>query len=427
MSEFEKNNLPQEDEYIIGKGFSINEEILPEEDALQKQEDTNPNTEAKKPKKQKNKKEKKPKSRLRAVIWVISIFVVSIALAVSIIYVGADYLGIAFGRGGEKVITVPQGSSATQISEILEESGAVKVPLAFRLYAKIKGYDNQFKYGVYKINTEAGYDDIAQQLITQGAKATTVKVTIPEGVGINDYNKYPGKEKNNYKKVVISGIATILEKNGVCTKEDFITALKEYELEGKLLSNCDPDRTYYALEGYLFPDTYEFFNYDSKECAKLAVEKMIKRSEEMITEDMYKKAEEMGYSMNQILTMASIIQMEGGNDTENLPRIAAVFYNRLNSKNFNTLGSTPTMYYGESFKRDDDRYDTYKANGLPPGPLCSPGIEAIKAALNPDSSPYYYFVTDSDGKFYFHETEDEQDTTINELKEDGKWIYEPIR
>ena len=128
--------------------------------------------------------------------------------------------------------------------------------------------------------------------------------------------------------------------------------------------------------------------------------------------------------MNQILTMASIIQMEAGNDTSALPKIAAVFYNRLNSKDFSTLGSSPTCYYGNSFKRDDKRYDTYTAKGLPPGPLCSPSIDAIIAALNPESNEYYYFVTDAKGKFYFHKTMAEQNATINKLKQDKNWIYE---
>ncbi len=397
MSETQKNNLP-EDDFIIGKGFEV-EEIKIEQ----------------KPKK----RAKKPKHTLKSTLWIIMIFIISIALALSIIFVGADYMGIGFGRGAEVSIEIPQGSSTARIADILENSGAVKVPIAFRLYAKIKGCENQFKYGVYNFNTEAGYDSIANMLITEGAKAQSVKVTIPEGTGINDFVK-----NVNGEKVTVPGIATLLEKAGVCTKSDFLNALDEVELEGKLLSNSDPDRTYHALEGYLFPETYDFYNYDSKECALLAVKKMIAETEKRITDDMYKKASDMGYNMNQILTMASIIQMESGKDTASLPKVAGVFYNRLDDNDMGTLGSSPTCYYGESFKRDDGRYNTYNVKGLPPGPLCSPGIDAIKATLNPEPSDYYYFVTDADGKFYFHKTLDEQNVTINKLKQDKKWIYE---
>ncbi len=398
MSDNLKNNLP-DDDYIIGKGFTVPEA---EEQPLTKK-----------------KHQKKSKNGIKSLIWILMIFVISIALASTVIFVGADYMGIGFGRSGKVTIEIPQGTPTVQIAEILEDSGAVKVPIAFRLYAKIKGYDSQFKYGVYTFSAEAGYEDISTMLINEGAKAQSVSVTIPEGTGINDYTK-----NVNGEKVVVPGIATLLEKNNVCKKADFFAALDQVDLKGKLLSNSDPDRTYYALEGYLFPETYDFYNYDSKECAVLAVRKMIEESEKRITDDMYKQAEDMGYNMNQILTMASIIQMEAGTDAEALPKIAAVFYNRLNSKDFATLGSSPTCYYGDSFKRDDKRYDTYTAKGLPPGPLCSPSIDAIKAALNPDSNEYFYFVTDAKGKFYFHKTMAEQTATINKLKQDKNWIYE---
>lgn len=398
MSDNLKNNLP-DDDYLIGKGFTLPDP--PEQ----------PQT--------KSKHQKKSKSGIKSLVWILMIFLVSIALALTVIYVGADYMGIGFGRGGKVTIEIPQGTPTVKIAEILEDSGAVKVPFAFRLYAKIKSYDSQFKYGVYTFNSEAGYEDISTMLITQGAKAQSVSVTIPEGTGINDYTK-----NVNGEKVVVPGIATLLEKNNVCKKSDFFAALDQVDLKGKLLSNSDPDRTYYALEGYLFPETYDFYNYDSKECAVLAVRKMIEESEKRITDDMYKQAEDMCYNMNQILTMASIIQMEAGTDADALPKIAAVFYNRLNSKDFSTLGSSPTCYYGDSFKRDDKRYDTYTAKGLPPGPLCSPSIDAIKAALNPDTNEFYYFVTDAKGKFYFHKTMSEQNATINKLKQDKNWIYE---
>ncbi len=396
MNENFNKQIP-DDDFIIGKGFEVEKiEIQPP-----------------KP------KTKKKKSTLKNIIWIVMIFIVSIGLAFGIIYAGADYVGIAFGRGDDVTIEIEMGSPTSVIAEKLEECGAVKVPMLFRLYAKLKGYDSQFKYGVYNFNTEAGYDSIANMLITQGAKAESVEVTIPEGTGINDYTKNVDGEK-----VIVPGIATLLEKNGVCKKSDFLKALNEVELKSKLLSNADDVKTYHTLEGYLFPETYDFYNYDSAECAKLAVKKMIEESENRITDEMYDKAKKLGYSMNEILTMASIIQMEAGTDTSALPKIAGVFYNRLKSDSFATLGSSPTCYYGDSFKYDDGRYNTYEIKGLPPGPLCSPSIDAIKAALSPEGSEYYYFVTDKNGKFYFHKTLAEQNKTINKLKQEKNWIYE---
>ena len=151
---------------------------------------------------------------------------------------------------------------------------------------------------------------------------------------------------------------------------------------------------------------------------------MLEESEKRITDAMFKRAEELGYSMNEILTLASIIQMEAGKNSEEMSGVASVFYNRLNSEDFSTLGSSPTCYYGESFRQDDGRYNTYNVKGLPPGPLCSPGLDAINAALYPKTSDYFYFVTDSSGKFYYHKTSAEQQVTINKLQQGQQWIYE---
>ncbi len=405
----DKNNIPQsgngnfnEDDFVIGKGFQLETE------------------EEKNKKEKKQKKKKKKSSALKNIIWIFSILIVSFGIAFGVIYLGADYMGIGFGRGANKCeINIEMGTTASEIAEKLGESGAVKVPVVFRLYAKLMGYDSQFKYGYYNFESESGYEAICQMLINEGAKAESIKVTIPEGTGINDYTK-----NVNGEHVTVPGITTILEEKGICKRSDFLLALEEISLKSKLLSNADSEKTYHTLEGYLFPETYELFSYDSSECALLAAEKMIAEAEKRITEDMFLKAEEMGYSMNEILTMASIIQMECGENFDEMPKVAGIFYNRLKSENFGTLGSSPTCYYGESFKYDDGRYNTYDVKGLPPGPLCSPGIDAIKAALNPEENEYYYFVTDSKGKFYYHKTSSEQQQTINKLQQGGNWVYE---
>lgn len=391
-----------DDDFVIGKGFNLDE---PEKDSKGKRN---------------KRKAKKGDSVLKNIIWIVCIIAVSLGLAFTCIYAGADLLGLGFGRGDSVQMDIPYGSSTAAIADKLEESGAVKMPLLFRVYSKLKGYDSQYKYGLYTFNTEIGYEKIADMLMNDGAKAESVKVTIPEGTGINDYTK-----NVNGEDVTVKGIATILEEKGVCSKSDFLYALNELTFDTKLLKNCNVGRTYYSLEGYLFPDTYDFYAYDSAECAKMVVERMISQTDSKITDEMYKRAEDMGYTMNEILTMASIIQMESGQNTEEMKNVAAIFYNRLNSKEFGTLGSSPTCYYGESFKNDDGRYNTYNVNGLPPGPLCSPGIDAIMAALYPaEKDGYYYFVTDSQGNFYYHKTMAEQNATIAKLQQGGNWIYE---
>ena len=390
-----------DDDFVIGKGFNVEE------------------TEENKPKKRKN-RSKKGGSAVKNVIWILCIILVSVALAATAIVGLADFVGIGFGRGENCEMDIPYGSSTAAIAEKLEDTCAVKMPMLFRLYSKLKGYESEYRYGLYTFSNDIGYDGIADMLMNDGAKAESVTVTIPEGTGINDYTK-----NVNGEKVTVKGIGTLLEEAGVCSKADFIYALNEVEFDSKLLKNCNVGKTYYSLEGYLFPDTYDFYSYDSAECAKMVVERLIKQTETKITDDMYKRADELGYSMNEILTMASIIQMESGQNTDEMKNVAAVFYNRLNSKDFGTLGSSPTCYYGDSFKNDDGRYNTYNVKGLPPGPLCSPGLDAVNAALYPtENSDYYYFVTDKDGKFYFHKTMAEQNATIAKLQQGDNWVYE---
>ena len=403
----QNNNFNTKDDFVIGKGFNF--------------EETEPI---------KNKRtRKKKKSVIGNTIWIGGIILLSVAIAFSAIYPFADFFGIGFGRGEEVQMDVPYGSSTAVIAEKLEETGAVKIPLLFRVYSKLKGYDSKYKYGLYTFNTEAGYDRLAEMLMYDGAKAKSVSVTIPEGTGINDYTHIvDGEEKT------VKGIATILEEKGVCKKKDFIYALGEIEFDTDLLKNCNVGKTYYSLEGYLFPDTYDFYAPDGDldstkstvEYARLAIEKMIKQTESKITPSMYKRAEKMGYSMNEILTMASIIQMESGQNTDEMPSVAAVFYNRLKSKDFSTLGSSPTCYYGESFRKDDGRYNTYDIKGIPPGPLCSPGLAAINAALNPSDGMdgIFYFVTDKDGKFYYSKTGKEHTAIIDKLQNEDNWVYE---
>ena len=420
MSEEFKNNLSENDDFIIENGF----QLATEEEEVGKK------------RKKKKSKAKKSNSFAKNIAWILSIIIVAAGLGIGIIYAGADFTGIGFGRGADTTMDIKMGTPAAEISEQLKDSGAVKIPMLFRVYAKLKGYDSQFKYGFYTFSTEAGYEDLCQMLISEGAKAETVEVTIPEGTGINDFTK-----NVNGEKVTVPGITTLLEKAGVCSRADFLEALENVKRDTKLLQNADDIRTYHTLEGYLFPETYSFYSFDDKqECARLAVEKMLSESEKRITEDMYKRAEEMGYSMNEILTMASIIQMEAGIEIEseeakarlieNMQGVAGVFYNRLNSSDFPSLGSSPTLFYGDSFKQDDGRYNTQADNkfsaieGLPPGPLCSPGIDAINAALNPKESDYYYFVTDSSGNFYFHKTAAEQSATITKLQQGQQWVYE---
>lgn len=373
------------DDFVIGKGFEI---------------DGGGNVENR----EKNKKGRHSagKNVIKTVIWILCIIIASVVLAFGVIYAGADYMGIGFGRGSDVTIEIEQGMSTEQIAEELKEAGAVKIPLLFRVYAKFKHYDSQFKYGVYSFNTEAGYEALSQMLIEEGALAQSVKVTIPEMSSIDD-------------------IAEILEENGVCTKSDFINEVQNGEFGYDFIDDIPVDNVYYRLEGYLFPETYDFYNFDSEECAHLAVEKMLKTLNDKLTDEMRQKISESGYTLHEIMTMASIVELEAGGSPDEMANVAAVFYNRLESDDFTTLGSSPTRKYPYG----GGKYNTYESPGLPPGPLCSPSLKSIEASIEPtENFDYYYFVTDASMKFYYNKTLADHNSTIARLQAANNWIYE---
>lgn len=349
---------------------------------------------------------KSPKKRrtksIGSIIWVLVICAVSIALAAFIVIFSSEYLGIGFGKGGECVVDIKSGMSTAQIARELKESGAINNTLMFRIYSKLAGKDGTYKYGVYTFTNELGYKEIAAMLQTDGAKAETVRVTIPEGATIDD-------------------IIKLLEKNNICTKQDFRNAvLSEKFNDFDFVAQIPKDKVYYQFEGYLFPDTYDFYCYEDKaECAQLAIRRMLQNTADKLTPAIRKKAEEMNRSLHEILTMASIIELEASSAPEEMANVAAVFYNRLSWDEPHLLGSSPTANYPYG----DGRYDTNKTEGLPPGPLCAPSAKAIEAAANP--TPNFtatYFVTDSEMNFYYNNTLAAHNQTIASLKAKGKWL-----
>ena len=144
---------------------------------------------------------------------------------------------------------------------------------------------------------------------------------------------------------------------------------------------------------------------------------MLDKMNSVITDEMKESAEKRGYSIHEILTMASIVELEASGYPDDMAKVAQVFYNRLRwTDQPAMLGSTPTSDY------PDSRYNTNKYEGLPPGPLCSPSITAINAALNPDTSvKECYFVTDKNMKFYYTNSLSEHNELIEKLKSEGLW------
>ena len=226
------------------------------------------------------------------------------------------------------------------------------------------------------------------------ATPNTVRITFPEG-----YTVYQ--------------MGQLLEQNGVCTAEAFYTAANT-PFTGIEIKNAD-ERAF-LLEGYLFPDTYDFY---LNESADSVIKRFTDNFNAKITDEYIKKAESLGYSFDEMLTLASIIQKECDFDIDECKNVSSVFHNRLKASKSTYLGSDVTYFYlknmadylggadSENFDRLLENYYTYSPyrKGLPAGPICNPGIKAIEAALNPNDTDYQFFLTDKSGtKFYYAST-----------------------
>lgn len=209
----------------------------------------------------------------------------------------------------------------------------------------------------------------------------------------------------------VSQMALMLEENRVCSASDFMSeANNPLNLEGFSFTISNPENRTFLLEGYLFPDTYEFYRNES---AASAIKRFLKNAEAKFTAEIRAECDALGFTLDEILTLASIIQEEAGNPDE-MYKVSSVLHNRLQSRKFPRLQCDVATFYLRDYVKpyvDEERYEelislynTYHCEGLPAGPITNVGINAVKAALFPDKSDWYYFVTDSDGVYYYAET-----------------------
>ena len=231
----------------------------------------------------------------------------------------------------------------------------------------------------------------------------TVRITIPEGASAAD-------------------IGDLMEQNGLFTRSEFLAEVNRGNADSPLVQEIgDWENRAFLLEGYLFPDTYEFYRDDSPE---RVIQKLLDNLEKKITGTQKARAKEFDMTMDEVLTLASIIQAEAG-DPAQMKTVSSVLHNRLNSKSHPKLECDVTIFYLEQevqpyLTEDKDRfnsfYNTYKCTGLPEGPICNPGMDAINAALNPEQTDYFYFATDKAGKYYYAKTLAEHQKNWNAIK-----------
>jgi UPF0755 protein len=322
-----------------------------------------------------------------AIIMVVITLGACFFLAMFILQSASDLFGLN-QEDKEIALTVPENATITSVAALLFDKGVVTQPFTFGIYAGLKIKDDEILAGDYIFNSNDAYDQIISALKTGITIREEVTVTLIEGWTLYE-------------------IAVKLEDNGVCGAGELIEYLNHGDIGYDFVKQIPKSPLRFnRLEGYMFPDTYVF--YVGMEVEYVA-DRFFRNFNHRITNDMRKKAEELEMTLDEVITLASIIQKEADTNIEN-KTVSQVFHNRLHSPDFPMLQSDVTIHYVERFIKpflnwDNqlmyDAYNTYVREGLPIGPVCNPGLDAINAALNPDGTGFYYFVTDDMGTYYY--------------------------
>lgn len=345
---------------------------------------------------------KKSRKNILLYFFIILLIIIIISVIGFKKYVDNQLEPIAIENIKEIQITIPKGASTSNIASILKDNNLIRNELIFRGFAKYEQMDGKFKAGKYVLNNGMTQEEIMIELVAGGIAKDTITFTIPEGFELMQ-------------------IAERLGEMGIVNKDTFLeltSNASSFATEFKFLDEIPGELT---LEGYLYPDTYEVY-IDAGEIE--IIKKMLSRFESLYTDEIRAKANGLNMDLNEVITLASIIEREGRVDSER-EIISAVFHNRLQTGMM--LQSCATVQYilGERkpvLSNEDTSiespYNTYIKQGLPPGPIASPGIESIKAAVNPADVEYKYFVFNEDetGTHTFSITYDEHKKAINRIR-----------
>lgn len=341
-----------------------------------------------------NREKGRKNKRFFRFVWFVMVLLVSLLLAQYLV----DGVHDMFAIGKEDLdvtVEIPQKATNEQVADILERDGVIRNAGFFELYARLTKAPEEYGGGSFQIRANMDYEALINSIQSSSNRVDTVKLTFREGMNAPE-------------------VADLLAKNGVCSSKDALAVFSSGKLDDSydmLRQITNVSSRYYGLEGYLFPDTYEFFKNEDPE---QAVNKLVSNCNKKLTKQIREKAADEGMTVDQMLTLASMIQAEAA-DKDDMYKVSSVFHNRLGSKKDELLhlDSDPTTYYPyrqlslvpqnirDTYK---SRYDTYTIEGLPPGPICNPGMDAVDAALNPSSTNYYYFCHDKDGKAYYAAT-----------------------
>ena len=292
-------------------------------------------------------------------------------------------------------IKIRDGLSTAEIAERLAEKGVIDSSLRFRIFSRLYGYDDKFRPGAYTFTAGMSDDEVFEKLLT--GEKQFVRFTIPEGFGVKE-------------------IAERLYNLDLVDKEEFLKAAADFTPYEYMRKR---QNVFYAAEGFLFPDTY---NVESDMEADEILELMAKTFDERLTPAMRSRAEKMGLSVYDLITLASMVEREV-RFPEDRPIVAQVLLKRL-KLNMPLQTDATLQYLMEVPKEEvsiedtqiDSPYNTYQHTGLPPGPIANPGMASIEAVLHPAETDYLYFVADKLGHNHYAYTYEEHLNLVNQYR-----------
>jgi UPF0755 protein len=291
-----------------------------------------------------------------------------------------------------QIVVIPEGSSYQQVASLLKREHLIKSRAAFILLGKSKAADRKIHPGEYELNAAMSAEQILNKLLA--GRVILHPVTIPEGF-------------------TMAQIGQLLGQLELTDMAEFLHLVRDAEFIQSLGIQAA------SLEGYLFPDTYYFARATK---AKDVIRTMVEGVKRLWTADLQDQAKQLNLSLHEVLTLASVVEKETGVQEER-ELIAAVFHNRLRRRI--PLQSDPTVIYGLTAfdgnlrKRDlssPSPYNTYRIQGLPPGPFANPGAHSIRAALFPSPAAYLYFVSRNDGTHYFSSSLEEHNRAVEKFQ-----------
>ena len=370
--------------------------------------------------------EPKPKTLKHTLIYMLAILGCSVLLAVLMWFAADDILALT-KPDNVITITIQDGDNLEDVAQNLKDHGLVRYKYLFILYGKFSHAEEKFSPGTFELNQLFDYHALVNGLAASSESRKTVTLTFPEG----------------YSSDQIFGM---LADNDVCTLEDLEDTAANYEFDFDFLQNLSYG-SYTRLEGYLFPDTYDFYvdddpvrvinkmlsNFDNKftDAMKADIDTLNESiRSRMESEGSFTQEEIDGAMMDvgKIVTVASLIEKEAGSDQER-SLISSVIYNRLNTRVHELLQIDATVEYAlgqhktELTANDlavDNPYNTYRNKGLPPGPIANPGLSSILAAIHPDTTDYYFYALNSSGTHTFFETYMDQQDFLNGVTGSGE-------